>query len=88
MIPWREVLEFEREAPEGSAKHRAIRERFGISPGRYYQRLNQVLDQDHVLGFDPMLVARLRRVRDRRRLIRSARRAGLLPPDDPPWSRR
>lgn len=82
MIPWREVLEFEREAPEGAAKHRAIRERFGISPGRYYQRLNQVLDLPHVAGFDPLLVARLRRLRDRRRLIRAGRRAGLWPPED------
>jgi len=49
------------------AKERAIRERLGISPARYYQLLNALLDDPRALAHDPVTVNRLRAVRDARR---------------------
>jgi hypothetical protein len=72
----REVLDFEREAWKlTGTKERAIRERFGFSPARYHQLLHRVIDLDEALRYDPMLVRRLRRVRELRRRARTA--AGL-----------
>ena len=62
------VLAVERESwPGPGAKERAIRERLGISPTRYYQLLNALLDDEGALARDPVTVNRLRRVRDARR---------------------
>jgi hypothetical protein len=58
------MLEFERHwwrAP--GAKEQAIRDRFGISPTRYYQALNSLLDLPQALSYDPTLVHRLQRLR-------------------------
>lgn len=49
------------------AKDRAIRERLGISPTRYYQLLNALLDDPRALAHDPVTVNRLRRLRQARR---------------------
>ncbi|MFJ4834789.1 DUF3263 domain-containing protein [Streptomyces sp. NPDC088747] len=49
------------------AKERAIRERLGLAPVRYYQLLNALLDDPRALAHDPVTVNRLRRVRDARR---------------------
>jgi hypothetical protein len=49
------------------AKERAIRERLGISPTRYYQLLNALLDRPEALAHDPVTVNRLRRMREDRR---------------------
>lgn len=57
------------------AKEAAIRDTFGISATSYYARLNQLLDDPAALAADPLLVHRLRRLRDQRRSARSARRA-------------
>jgi Protein of unknown function (DUF3263) len=74
----REVLDFEREAWKLSVtKERAIRERFGFSPSRYHQLLHQVIDRPEALVYDPMLVRRLRRVRDVRRRARTASGLGV-----------
>ena len=59
------------------AKERAIRERFGLSPTRYYQLLNRVVDLPAALGYDPMLVRRLRRIRASRRRKRVLDQLGL-----------
>jgi hypothetical protein len=72
----RTILEFEREwwrlrAP----KERAVRERLGLSGIRYHQLLNALLDRPGALAFDPVLVGRLRRLREARRRTRFARRA-------------
>ena len=76
----REVLDFEREAWKLTiTKARAIRERFGFSPGRYHQLLHRVIDRPEALEYDPMLVRRLRRVRDARRRARTASHLGLRP---------
>ena len=67
----REILDFERtwRALPGT-KAAAIRERFGLSDSRYYQILNEVLDEPGVAAYDPLVVKRLRRRRDRRRRAR------------------
>ncbi|MGW1815979.1 DUF3263 domain-containing protein [Streptomyces sp. NPDC002125] len=49
------------------AKERAVREQLGMSPVRYYQLLNALLDDRRALEEDPVTVNRLRRVRDARR---------------------
>ncbi|GAA3962745.1 DUF3263 domain-containing protein [Gordonia caeni] len=43
----------------------AISERLGMTPTRYYQRLNHLLDREDALVHDPILVHRLRRLRTR-----------------------
>uniref|UniRef100_A0AAU3GX61 DUF3263 domain-containing protein n=1 Tax=Streptomyces sp. NBC_01401 TaxID=2903854 RepID=A0AAU3GX61_9ACTN len=64
----RAALAVERRSwPGPGAKERAIREELGISPVRYYQLLNALLDDRRALEADPVTVNRLRRVRDARR---------------------
>lgn len=65
------VLAVERRSwPGPGPKERAIRERLGISPTRYYQLLNALLDDPRALAHDPVTVNRLRRIRDARRARR------------------
>ncbi|MET9436323.1 DUF3263 domain-containing protein [Streptomyces sp. NPDC006551] len=60
----RAVLALERRSwPGPGAKERAVRERLGLSPVRYYQLLNALLDDPRALEHDPVTVNRLRRVR-------------------------
>jgi hypothetical protein len=74
---WRAILDFERRASPGSVpRDQAVRERFGLSPARYHQLLDRVIERDEALEYDPMLVRRLRRLRDARRGKRLARRLG------------
>lgn len=64
----RAVLGVERHGwPGPGAKERAIRERLGISPTRYYQLLSALLDDPRALEHDPVTVNRLRRIRTARR---------------------
>ena len=73
-----EILEFERtwwRSP--GAKEQIIRERFDMSRTRYYQVLNALIDSQAALAADPLLVKRLRRLREERRRNRSAARLGL-----------
>ncbi|MCH0561988.1 MULTISPECIES: DUF3263 domain-containing protein [unclassified Streptomyces] len=64
----RAVLALERRPfPGPGAKERAIREDLGLSPVRYYQLLNALLDDERALAHDPVTVNRLRRVREARR---------------------
>jgi hypothetical protein len=73
----RHVLDFERSwRRAGRSKERAIRESFGITPTRYHQVLVRVVETAEALAYDPMLVRRLRRLRDARRRTRLARRLG------------
>lgn len=63
-----EMLAFERHWwRRPGAKETAIRERFGLSPTRYYQVLNALVDRSDALVADPVLVRRLRRLRVARR---------------------
>lgn len=74
----KEILSFERQWWKyAGAKEQAIRELFGMSSTRYYQRLNALLDDPEALAYDPMLVKRLRRMRTSRQRARSARRLGI-----------
>jgi hypothetical protein len=67
----RDILALERRGfPGPGAKERAIREELGLSPVRYYQLLNALLDDTRALAHDPVTVNRLRRVRDARRTER------------------
>ncbi|MFI5806502.1 DUF3263 domain-containing protein [Streptomyces sp. NPDC051561] len=62
------VLAVERQGWAGpGAKERAIREQLGMSPTRYYQLLNALLDDVRAESADPVTVHRLRRVRASRR---------------------
>ncbi|MFI7288302.1 DUF3263 domain-containing protein [Streptomyces anulatus] len=64
----RALLALERRSWAGpGAKERAIREELGISPVRYYQLLNALIDDERALREDPVTVNRLRRVRDAKR---------------------
>ena len=61
----RDVLAFEGEwRRHGGAKEEAIRRAFDIPPARYYQLLDRLIDRPEALAHDPMLVRRLRRLRD------------------------
>ena len=67
-----EMLAFERQWwRRPGAKETAIRDRFGMTPTRYYQVLNALVDSPVALATDPLLVKRLRRVRAARRRGRS-----------------
>lgn len=73
-----EILAFERQWWKyAGAKEKAIRELFGMSPTRYYQVLNQLIDSPDALRADPMLVKRLRKTRAARKRARAARRLGI-----------
>lgn len=72
------ILAFEREWwRHGGAKEAFIRAEFGLGVTEYYQALNALLDSDLALAHDPMLVKRLRRMRDSRQKGREARHLGL-----------
>lgn len=65
------ILEFERcWWTLGGPKEALILERFELSAGRYYQILNELLESDVAHEYDPLVVRRLRRLRDRRRRAR------------------
>jgi hypothetical protein len=73
----REILAFERQWWKyAGAKEQAIRELFDVSPTRYYQLVNRLIDKSEALEVDPMLVKRLRRLRAGRQRARSAPRSG------------
>ncbi|MDX2408041.1 DUF3263 domain-containing protein [Streptomyces microflavus] len=64
----RAVLALERRSWAGpGAKERAIREELGISPVRYFQLLNALIEDERALREDPVTVNRLRRLREARR---------------------
>ena len=77
----RQILAFERQWWKyAGAKEQAIRELFDMSPTRYYQLVNRMIDKHEALEADPMLVKRLRRLRRlraSRQRQRSARRLGF-----------
>ncbi len=76
----REVLTFERQWwRHPGVKEDSIRQLFDLTPTRYYQLLNALIDDPDAMAFDPMLVKRLRRLRSARRQERSARRLDPRP---------
>ncbi|MEI6038640.1 MAG: DUF3263 domain-containing protein [Actinomycetes bacterium] len=67
------ILEFERSWWRfAGAKESAIKELFDLTPPAYYQALNNLIDRDDALLAQPMLVKRLRRLREARTSTRSA----------------
>ena len=67
------ILAFERSLWRSpGAKEREILDAIGITPTRYYQLLNELIDRPDAAQFDPALVARLRRRRNARARLRSA----------------
>ena len=55
------------------AKESVIKELFDLNAPRYYQLLNDLIDREDALIAAPMLVKRLRRLREARMSARSAR---------------
>ena len=66
------ILSFERGIWRNQgAKEQDIAEVLGITATRYYQLLNELIDNPEALRYDPVLVKRLRAQRARRQRIRS-----------------
>ncbi len=67
----RSILDFERTWwTQDGPKENAIRSQFELSPTRYYQLLNQLLDDPGAQEYDPLVVRRLRKLRTERRRAR------------------
>jgi hypothetical protein len=67
----RAILDFERTWwTQPGLKEVAIRVRFDLSTTRYYEILNDLLEMPEAMTYDPLVVRRLRRLRDRRRRAR------------------
>jgi hypothetical protein len=61
----RAILDFERQWwRQPGAKEQAIRDTFAMSPTRYYQTLNALLDLPGALSYDAALIHRLQRLRN------------------------
>lgn len=76
----RALLAFEAQwARHAGVKEEAIRAELDMSPARYYQLLGRLIDTTEAQQFDPMLVKRLRRLRDSRDEARRARAAAGSP---------
>tara|TARA_Y100000758_G_scaffold190396_1_gene135659 strand:+ start:306 stop:617 length:312 start_codon:yes stop_codon:yes gene_type:complete len=67
----RDILDFERSWWTATApKDVQIRERFELSATRYHQLLGELLGTTDAMDYDPLVVRRLQRQRDRRRRAR------------------
>lgn len=67
----RAILDFESNWwTQPGPKEVAIVERFELSSERYYSILSELLESSEAEAYDPLLVKRLRRMRDRRRRAR------------------
>ncbi len=65
------ILDFERSWwTQDGVKDLMLRERFHCSADDYYNELNRLLDTDEALAYDPLVVRRLQRARERRRRMR------------------
>ncbi|MFV0405611.1 MAG: DUF3263 domain-containing protein [Propioniciclava sp.] len=61
-------------------KDAEIHARFALTPPRYYQILNQLLDRPEAVAYQPLLVRRLTRLRATRQRNRSARQLSVRIP--------
>lgn len=72
------LLEFERAWwRHAGTKESAIKELFNLTPPAYYQLLNNLIDKEAALMAQPILVKRLRRIRDTRASARSSSKLGF-----------
>ena len=72
-----DILDFERSWwKHAGVKEQAIKEHFSMSATKYYQLLNELLEDPAALAHDPILVKRLRRMRTYRQRQRVARLLG------------
>ncbi|HJE89883.1 MAG TPA: DUF3263 domain-containing protein [Dietzia timorensis] len=72
------MLDFERQWWRfAGSKEEAIRAKFDMNATRYFQLLNTLLDSSEALEHDPLLVKRLRRLRDSRQKARAGRSTGM-----------
>jgi len=72
------MLDFERQWWRyAGAKESAIKELFGLTPPAYYQMLNNLIDREDAVLAEPILVKRLRRLRESRTAARSSTRLGF-----------
>jgi len=68
------ILEFERSWWRyAGAKEASIKELFDLDAPKYYRLLNDLIDREDALAASPMLVKRLRRLREARTQARSTR---------------
>jgi Protein of unknown function (DUF3263) len=66
------ILDFERTWwTRDGLKDAMVEELFQLDLADYYQTLNELLDRPEALEYDPLVVRRLRRLRDRRRRART-----------------
>jgi hypothetical protein len=71
------ILDFERSWwKHAGAKEQAIKDRFDMSATRYYQILNELLEDPAAEAYDQILVKRLKRLRVYRQRQRVARLLG------------
>jgi len=67
----RAILDFESNWwTEPGPKESAIVDRFELSSERYYRILSELLESPEAEAYDPLVVKRLRRMRERRRRAR------------------
>ena len=72
------MLEFERTWwRHAGVKESSIKELFNLTPPAYYQLLNNLIDREAAVMAEPILVKRLRRLRDSRTQARSSSKLGF-----------
>ena len=72
------MLEFERSWwRHAGIKESSIKELFNLTPPAYYQLLNNLIDREAAVLAEPILVKRLRRLRDSRTQARSSSKLGF-----------
>ncbi|MFS0868026.1 DUF3263 domain-containing protein [Microbacterium sp. 179-B 1A2 NHS] len=70
----RALLDFEsRWNAHSGAKEEAVRSELELTPARYYQLLGRLVDTADAVAYDPVLVHRLRRLRDEQERARRGR---------------
>jgi hypothetical protein len=75
----RAMLDFEATAagmPHGR-KEDLIRQKFNMTSIRYHQVINSLIDHPAALEHNPQLINRLSRIRDKKRVNRSAKQKGI-----------
>ncbi|MFM7351202.1 MAG: DUF3263 domain-containing protein, partial [Actinomycetota bacterium] len=66
------ILDFERQWWRyAGAKESGIKEQFNLSAREYYELLNNLIDREDALAASPLLIMRLRRLREARIAARS-----------------